>query len=258
MMPEGISLCTLASGSKGNAIYISDGCTRLLVDAGVSAREIERRMGQRGLAPGELDGLLVSHEHSDHIRGVSVLSRRYKLPVYLTKGTRLAAGRLGELYDTRVFECGTGFQVNSLSIHPFSISHDARDPAGFAVASNGRRIGIATDLGRASAMVAHHLSACELIVLEANHDERMLEQGPYPWYLKQRIRSRSGHLSNLESKNLLAHIHHADLQYVVLAHLSETNNTPEKALADVTPAIADSRTKIIVASQQSPGPILRV
>ena len=253
-----LSLCTLASGSRGNSIYISDGQTRLLVDAGLSATEIQRRMQAVHLSPEALDGLIVSHEHSDHVQGIGVLSRRFKLPVYLSQATRKAAFRLGKLHACHHFECGAPFKVKTLNVHPFSISHDATDPAGFTIASNGKSIGIATDLGKTTAMVNDHLSGCAMIVLEANHDPTMLEQGPYPWHLKQRIRSRIGHLSNLESKNLLAQIHHRDLKYVILAHLSETNNTAEKAYSEVAAAIAHAKVRVIVAGQHRPGPILSI
>ena len=256
--PDRLSLCTLASGSKGNSIYISDGQTRLLVDAGLSAAEIQRRMSAIGLDPQDLDGLIVSHEHSDHVQGIGVLSRRYKLPVYLTRTTMQAAYRLGKLHAHHHFQCGEAFRVKTLEIRPFSISHDAKDPAGFTISRNGKQIGIATDLGKATAMVADHLRRCGIIVLEANHDLKMLENGPYPWHLKQRIRSRSGHLSNLESRDLLVQIQHSKLKYIVLAHLSETNNTADKALTEVSSAASLSNTRIVVADQHQPGPILSI
>ena len=258
LTPPTLTLCTLASGSRGNSIYISDGQTRILVDAGFSAAEIQRRMCLVGLNPARLDGLVVSHEHSDHIQGIGVLSRRFRLPVYLTKQTGKAARRLGRLHKLHHFECGVSFQINSLRVHPFTISHDASDPAGFTVARDGKRIGIATDLGKSTAMVVDHLSRCELVVLEANHDLRMLEEGPYPWHLKQRIRSRSGHLSNHDSKKLLGQIRNARLKYVILAHLSETNNTAEKALTDIAPAVSWPNTRVLVAEQNRPGPILLI
>lgn len=253
-----LTLCTLASGSRGNSIYISDGQTRILVDAGLSAVEIQRRMRLIGLNPEQLDGLIVSHEHSDHIQGIGVLSRRYRLPVYLTRQTGEAARRLGRLHELHHFECGVPFQINSLGIRPFTISHDASDPSGFTVARDGKRIGIATDLGKPTAMVIDHLSRCEMVVLEANHDLKMLEEGPYPWHLKQRIRSRNGHLSNHDSKKLLGQIQNARLKYVILAHLSETNNTAEKALTDVAPAVSRPNTRVVVAEQWRPGPMLRI
>jgi phosphoribosyl 1,2-cyclic phosphodiesterase len=255
---ERLQICTLASGSKGNSIYISDGRTRLLVDAGLSAAEIRRRMHAVDLDPGRLDGLIVSHEHSDHTQGIGVLSRRYQLPVYLTRATLAAANRLGRLHEHHHFRCGETFRLNTLKIHPFSITHDARDPAGFRISRPGKQIGIATDMGKATTMVADHLSQCNLIVLEANHDLKMLADGPYPWHLKQRIRSRNGHLSNLESKDLLARIQHSNLKYVILAHLSETNNTAEAALSEFASVIAASGVRVIVAEQHRPGPLLSI
>lgn len=236
-----LSVCVLASGSKGNAIYVSDGETELLVDAGLSGIEIERRMAMAKLQPDSLSAIVVSHEHSDHVRGVGVLSRRYDLPVYISPHTHRATGKqLGRLFEVHPFEIGRSFQINDLSIHPFSTSHDAEDSAGFTFSCNGRKVGIATDLGVATGMVRQHLKACDILVLEANHDPEMLINGPYPWPLKQRIKSRNGHLSNEDSGDLLAEIKHDGLCHVILAHLSETNNTPEKALKAVELALGES------------------
>lgn len=245
-----ISLCVLASGSKGNSIYVSDGRTAILVDAGLSGIEIERRLKSRDLVPETLDAIVVSHEHEDHIRGVGVLSRRYDLPVYISNKTLNAASpQLKNLKKTVIFDCGTPFEIHTLNIHPFSISHDAADPAGFTITLNQKKIGIATDLGIVTAMVRHHLQSCDLLILEANHDPDMLISGPYPWHLKQRVNGRTGHLSNQDSRALLEEIQHHQLQHVILAHLSETNNTPEKALAEVCRAINPIYTQLTVSSQ---------
>ncbi|MBU0698002.1 MAG: MBL fold metallo-hydrolase [Proteobacteria bacterium] len=245
-----LSVCILASGSKGNAIYLSDGSISILIDAGLSGIEIERRLESKGLYPQDLDAILVSHEHADHIQGVGVLSRRYNLPVYMTPKTKkAAASQLGNIHDFKKFECGATFKIENLTIHPFSVSHDANDTAGFTISLDGTKIGIATDLGIATTVVKEHLKGCALLILEANHDETMLINGPYPWPLKQRIQSRTGHLSNKASKNLLGAIQHDRLEYVVLAHLSETNNTPQKALNEVGRALTQNRTKLAVALQ---------
>jgi phosphoribosyl 1,2-cyclic phosphodiesterase len=247
-----LQVCVLASGSKGNAIYVSDDRTAILVDAGLSGIEIERRMQAACIDVRSLKAILVSHEHSDHIRGVGILARRYRLPVYITSETATAAAQsLGRIDRMQHFEIGRSFAIDDLAIHPFATSHDASDPAGFTISQNGRKIGIATDLGIATAMVKQHLQACSLVVLEANHDPTMLTEGPYPWPLKQRIKSRSGHLSNQDSGDLLAQLKHDGLSHVILAHLSETNNTPEKALAAVQKAIGcDDGIQLHVASQQ--------
>ena len=245
----GLSLCILASGSKGNAIYISNGNTAILVDAGLSGVEVERRLNSRNLTARSLDAVIVSHEHSDHIMGVGVLSRRYDLPVYISSRTAEACDRLGRLYKFREITCGQTFNINHIRIHPFSISHDAADPAGFTVESAGAKLGIATDLGIVTGMVKEHLKNCHALVLEANHDPQMLNDGPYPWPLKQRIQSRTGHLSNLNTRDLLANLQHDRLQQVILAHLSEENNRPRLALNTIEPVIAGSRTRIEVAHQ---------
>ena len=256
--PYSLAVCTLASGSKGNATYISDGQTSILIDAGLSGIEIQRRLTSRDLSPEDLDAIIVTHEHSDHTRGVGILSRRYKLPVYINPKTHGACSGLGKLYETRLFECGTTFQVNNMTVHPFAVSHDAEDPAGFTIGQNGVTIGIATDLGIATAMVRQHLKRCSLLILEANHDPIMLETGPYPWPLKQRIRGRTGHLSNPDSKTLLEELQHDNLQHVILGHLSEINNTAQKAFEEVSRAINRCGARVTVADQYSSGPVIYV
>lgn len=254
-----MQICTLASGSKGNSIYISNGDTSILIDAGLSGVEIERRLKSKNIPIASIDAIIVSHEHADHIQGVGVLSRRYDLPVYLSPQTNEAASaQLGKIRQIRHFACGTAFTINALTIRPFSISHDASDPAGFSIGSNGKKIGIATDLGIATTMVKEHLKDCRCLVLEANHDLRMLEQGPYPWPLKQRIKGRTGHLSNECSRELLMEVLHEGLSHVILGHLSETNNTPETALRVVTEQLTSNRLNVNVARQNSAGPIIHI
>lgn len=251
-----LAVCSLASGSKGNATYISDGTTSILIDAGLSGVEIERRLAAIDIAPDDLSGIIVSHEHIDHIRGVGVLSRRYNLPVYINRKTISAASPvIKEIKIQKSFTCGSKFAIDGLSFHPFAVSHDAEDPAGFTVTVNGRKIGIATDLGIASGMVKQHLKNCELLLLEANHDVTMLENGPYPWPVKQRIKSRTGHLSNEKSKLLLKELKHPNLKHVILGHLSEINNTPEKALSQVGPALTGSKARLSVATQNQCGEV---
>jgi len=251
-----LAVCILASGSKGNAIYVSDGDTAILVDAGLSGVAIERRLRSRALSPKSLDGIVVSHEHTDHIQAAGVLSRRYKLPVYISRKTKNVASQLGNVHELKTFACGSTFQINKLTLHPFAVSHDAEDPVGFTIAQNGTTIGIATDLGIATSMVKEHLKGCSLLILESNHDSTMLVNGPYPWPIKQRIKSRTGHLSNVESKNLLKQLLHNRLQYVILAHLSEINNTPQKALSEVAKALNQCEARLTVAEQNACGPIL--
>jgi phosphoribosyl 1,2-cyclic phosphodiesterase len=253
------SVCTLASGSKGNAIYVSDGKTSVLVDAGLSAVGIERRFLSRKLNPELLDAIVVSHEHTDHIQGVGALSRRYKVPVYINEPTLAAAkARLGAVYETMKFHRGVAFYIGDLCVHPFSVSHDASDSVGFTIQDGTTKVGIATDLGMATQLVRHHLKGCRLIVLEANHDKRMLEEGPYPWHVKQRIQSRLGHLSNEASRDLLGEISHGALRHVILAHISETNNDPDRALSVVGEAVPHNRTHLSVACQHVAGEIINL
>jgi phosphoribosyl 1,2-cyclic phosphodiesterase len=248
----------LASGSRGNAIYLSDGVTRVLIDAGLSGVEIERRLKSRGLSAQDLDALVVSHEHSDHIQGVGVLSRKYRIPVYINEKTREAAPQLGKLGEQRSFACGTDFMIEDIRVHPFPISHDAADPSGFTLSRGNVKIGIATDLGVATTMVKEHLRGCALLVLEANHDPVMLAEGPYPWPLKQRIKGRTGHLANEDTRSLLHELQHDGLRHVILAHLSDTNNTPERAYAAVVPALTHCRPNLSVALQRKCGDIISI
>ena len=251
-----LAVCNLASGSKGNATYVSDGNTSILVDAGLSGIELQRRLESRNLSPESLDAILITHEHTDHIRGAGILSRRFKLPVYINRKTEAASPGLGRLHAIKSFQCGSTFKIGYLTIHPFSISHDAEDPAGFTIGRNGTSMAIATDLGIATSMVKEHLKHCSLLVLEANHDPQMLETGPYPWPLKQRIQSRVGHLSNSDSQKLLHDLQHEKLQHVILAHLSEINNTPQKAFEEVARAITRCDAQLTVADQYSSGPVI--
>ncbi len=245
-----LNICVLASGSKGNSIFISNSQTAILIDAGLSAIEIERRLISRNLHPEMLNAIIVSHEHSDHIRGVGILSRRYNLPIYITKPTVMVASkRLGKLQMVNYFECGCEFQLGSLKIHPFSLSHDAKDTAGFTIQDGHHKIGVATDLGIATSVVKQHLRNANILVIEANHDPEMLINGPYPWPLKQRVKGRMGHLSNEATMHLLEELMHDNLKHVVLAHLSETNNTPKKARDMISPIFEHTKTLLTVASQ---------
>jgi phosphoribosyl 1,2-cyclic phosphodiesterase len=250
-----LAVCILASGSKGNAIYISDGYTSILVDAGLSAMEIKRRLKSRGLNPKDLDAIVVSHEHSDHIQAVGVLSRQLKLPVYLSGKIERKTSLGNAVHEIRTFKCGATFQINNLVVHPFAVSHDAADPVGFTVGQNGKRIGLATDLGIVTSLIKENLKHCHMLIIEANHDPDMLLNGPYPWPLKQRIQSRFGHLSNQQSKSLLMELQHKRLEHVIFAHLSETNNTPQKVLNKISKALTLCNPRLTVASQHRCGEV---
>lgn len=232
--------CLLASGSKGNAVFIETGDTRILVDAGLSATELLKRMASIGIAASGLNAILITHEHTDHIRGAGVLARKLKIPVLISYPThKEAAGHFRKTIVTE-FESGYPFGFRDILIDPFPITHDAVDPVGFVLESEEGRVGFATDLGIATRLVSQKLQKSRLLVLESNHDEEMLQNGPYPWHLKQRIRSRHGHLSNSESARLMDELLHPGLEGLFLAHLSEVNNDPALAVDMAKQAVARS------------------
>ena len=223
----GLFFQVLASGSKGNCVAVASETTRILLDAGLNAREILRRLDRTPVAPRGLSGILISHEHRDHCSAAGVLSRRFGLPLYMSAGTREGLPpQVGHCPEVRIFSPGTPFRVGDLLVSPFATSHDAREPSGFVIEHGDVRLGVCTDCGCVTQLVRARLAGCHALVLESNHDADMLMNGPYPWHLKQRIRGRQGHLSNPESLSLLAELHHERLRVVVMAHLSEVNNTP--------------------------------
>lgn len=254
----GVVVCVLGSGSRGNAVYVADGATAILVDAGFSAREIERRMAGRGLDPERLDALVVTHEHADHLHGAARLARRRHLPVHLSAGTLAGAPALGALPELRLFRPGDGFRIGTLALYPFAVLHDATEPIGLTIESGGLRLGIATDLGQPTAEVAAGLAGCRMLILESNHDPQMLAAGPYPRHLKRRIAGSRGHLSNPQSAALLAALRHPGLEQVVLAHLSATNNRPETALAHAARALDGTAVRLAAARQEESLPVIRL
>lgn len=258
-----LEITVLGSGSSGNATLVRSEKTALLIDAGFSLRQLTIRMATCGCSPDLLDGVLISHEHTDHITGLRVLNNKYPLPVYssqLTLGSNALDG--SGLTKKENIEAGIPFTVGDFEITPFTVPHDAIDPFGFIIESHGIRIGYVTDLGYATELVRHHLRGCNLLVLESNHDRDMLLEGPYPWPIKQRIMSRTGHLSNSDTATLLSDILHSDLTAVCLAHLSRENNTPilaEKSCQGVLGTNGDnSSPRIIVTNQHNPSPTIQL
>lgn len=256
-----MEISLLASGSKGNAVYVKSGETRLLIDAGLSAVELLRRLGMIGVDGKELDAILISHEHSDHIRGAGTLARKLKIPVLVSSPTRQASANLLKKTESIEFESGRSFGFRDLMIEPFPTTHDATDPVGFAIESKEGRIGFATDLGIVTRLVTEKLKGCRFLVLEANHDEDMLMNGPYPWHLKQRIKSKHGHISNTESVQLLAELLHEDLEGVFLAHLSEVNNSPELPHAAASKLLSAQNCcspRLLIGTQNQPSEMLAI
>ncbi|MDY0211650.1 MAG: MBL fold metallo-hydrolase [Desulfuromonadaceae bacterium] len=221
-------ICQLASGSKGNSIYIESDSTRLLIDAGLSARELTRRLLEIGVAAEDLDAVIISHEHRDHCIGAGPLCRRYNLPLYCLSQTFAALPAIGAVNHC-VLEIAGVLRLHDLEVETFPVTHDAVAPVGFVLTAGGARVGIATDLGVVTRLVRERLQRCQVLVLETNHDEQMLHDGPYPWHLKQRIRGSHGHLSNNQAAELLGDLLWPELQAVFMAHISETNNTMELA-----------------------------
>ncbi len=222
----------LASGSKGNSILVCSPATRILVDAGMSCKELTARLAKTPVAASDLDALLLTHEHTDHVNAAGTLTRKFDLPAFMTRGTldNLPPKIGPTLRGVTVFETGKRFEIGDLTILPFATSHDAAESAGFVIENGGVRLGICTDLGVATNLVKVRLKGCHALVVEANHNVEKLFNGPYPWALKQRIKSPHGHLSNEEACELLEAVHHEELQCVVFAHLSETNNDPDLVL----------------------------
>jgi phosphoribosyl 1,2-cyclic phosphodiesterase len=314
-----VRFTVLASGSKGNATVLSGGRTRILVDCGLSCRELFRRMRQVGEEPETLDAILITHEHSDHVGGVAVTARKLGIPVYFTEGTHRAwmrwisprrqmtyaqwlerirkqaterqaeadvaaeegdpdEGDVVEAAETsqeaaepvepvkakdptwlpavEYFQAGEPFEIGDIAISSFTIPHDAADPVGFVFQAEGVRIGFATDLGYIPPNVKAQLKELDLLLLESNHDLEMLRDGPYPWAVKQRVLSRVGHLSNEAAAEFLEKGYDGQAAYVILAHLSESNNLPDLARVTAERALIGRASlmanRLLLAEQNEP------
>jgi phosphoribosyl 1,2-cyclic phosphodiesterase len=233
----GLSFRLLGSGSSGNATLVSDGARHILVDVGLSGRETARRLRECGIGPEEVSAIVVSHEHGDHCRGVAPFAKELDIPVFMTAGTLLGSGMNLDPKKHRVISPGEQFEICGILITCFSVPHDSTDPLGFIIEKDGIKLGIVLDLGYLSNLVLERLRGCDGIVLESNHDVRMLKVGPYPWALKQRVMSRRGHLSNDSVAQYLENEFDGKASHVVLAHLSKKNNLPELALLSATRAL---------------------
>jgi phosphoribosyl 1,2-cyclic phosphodiesterase len=314
-----VRFTVLSSGSKGNSTVVTGGNTRILVDAGLSCRELFRRMKLAGEAPETLDAIVITHEHTDHIHGLAVTARKLGIPVYLTEGTHRAwmrwisprrqmtyaqwleqcrkeaaerqaeaeaglceAGGEAEEAESEVaaagadsvmepaapakdptwlpsveyFQAGQAFQIGDIGVSPFTIPHDAADPVGFVFRTEGVRMAVATDLGYVPPNVKAQLKGVDLLLLESNHDLEMLRDGPYPWSVKQRVLSRVGHLSNEAAADFLENQYDGQAAYVILAHLSESNNLPELARVAAERALNGKASllanRLLLAAQHEP------
>jgi phosphoribosyl 1,2-cyclic phosphodiesterase len=248
----------LGSGSRGNSVYIETGRTAILIDDGFSGKDIIARMKAIGKDIQDLDAIFVTHEHNDHIGGVGVLSRRCRLPVYANQGTfRGGDGRLKELFKRCEFATGDTIEFQDFEIRSFRISHDTSDPVGYVIGNGQSRLGYCTDTGKVSHLMQQRLRNCNGLILEFNHDLKMLAEGPYPLPLQQRVRSSQGHLANGDAAAFLRELLHEGLEHVVLAHLSETNNLPDLAMNEARRIVPlESISRMIIARQDIPTGLL--
>lgn len=235
--------CSLFSGSSGNAIFV-EGCgTKILIDAGVSGKKIEEGLKNIDVEIGELDAILVSHEHSDHVCSVGCLSKKYDIPVYATELTwnqmQTQSIKINS-QNQMVFKPDNWFQVENLDIFPFKIPHDAAEPCGFSILGDTRKVTIATDLGHINSYLLSNMESSDLLLLEANHDVEMLKCGRYPWYLKRRILGDNGHLCNESAAEVITHLVGMGMNRFLLGHLSTENNFPELALQTVANALGEA------------------
>lgn len=232
----GIKFCSLSSGSSGNCQYVESKNTRILIDAGFSGKRVEELLTSIKVCPTSLDGIIVTHEHGDHIKGVGVLSRRFNLPVYANANTWLGMkegiGKLKE-ENIKLFETEKFFNIKDLEIFPIKIYHDAIEPVGFIISYNKKKISIITDTGWVSNRIINKIKGSDLYLLESNHDVFMLREGLYPWHLKRRIMGEKGHLSNDDAGRVLGRVLEENGEIVLLGHLSKDNNIPELALDTV-------------------------
>ncbi len=231
-----IRFCSLVSGSGGNSYAFSDGEQHFLVDAGLSGKQIESRLAQIDVDPRSLSGILISHEHMDHIKGAGILSRRYDLPVYANSGTwRAMEEKIGKVREEnrRTFKTDEVFSMGGLSIKPYKTSHDAAESVGFTVSGEKEKVSIATDIGCMTPEILEEILGSDLVVLEANHDVEVLKSGSYPYALKRRILSDQGHLSNEAAGDSICYLAENNVKNFILAHLSEENNFPELALSTI-------------------------
>lgn len=239
----------LGSGSRGNALVVEQGTTRVLVDCGFSAREMKKRLARLSLEPADLDGIVITHEHDDHCKGLSRFSRLHGLPVWMTAGTQSALADM-EVSAVKRFSPHTPFAIGDLEFAPYPVPHDAREPAQFVIGNGVHRLGVLTDIGHVTTHVRSMVDGCDALVLESNHDSDMLTGGPYPRSLKARVSGRLGHLSNAAAARLLSSIETKALQHVVAAHMSETNNLPALARSALATALNCTPDWVQVADQK--------
>jgi len=241
-----INFYTFYSGSRGNCAFISDGDTNILIDAGVSASRIVNSLKDIGTSPEEIDAILVTHEHSDHVSGLKVFCDKFSVPVYLNENTAnklISSGSVSERY-VRTIDSGSTFTIRSAGVRSFRTPHDSAESLGYALFMDDKKFGIATDTGCITKTMLSALANCEAVIIESNHDVEMLKNGRYPYVLKKRILSDNGHLSNENCAWLATQLAMWGTKRIALGHLSENNNTPEKAYAASEKMLSENGFKI--------------
>jgi phosphoribosyl 1,2-cyclic phosphodiesterase len=241
---------SIGSGSRGNGTLVQWRDTTLLVDCGFSAREVEARLARLKLAPRDLDAILVTHEHGDHISGVGVLARKYKIPVWMTVGTAMQFNG-GALPELQHFNGHGRFEIKDIEVEPFTVPHDAREPCQFVFHNGVHRLALLTDTGSITPHIVDMVEGCDGFLLECNHDPSLLQAGPYPRSLKQRVGGRLGHLSNRQAAELLQQMDASRLQHIVAMHLSEQNNTVNLAREALAGALDCEQDWIGIAEQEN-------
>jgi len=247
-----IRFVSLGSGSKGNALLVHAGTTRILIDCGLGIRTLTERLGRAGVIPEQLDAVLVTHEHSDHTAGLRALQRRTACPIFATAGTlRAVAARMSLAGPLNAIEAGQALQIDDFNIEVYAVPHDAAEPVQFVLGDGEHRLGLLTDAGHVTESMVNALTDCHGLVLEFNHDRQMLATGPYPVFLKQRIAGDHGHLDNDTSADLLRRLVHSGLQQVLGAHLSEQNNQPSLVSAAMAGALGIDPREACLATQHA-------
>ncbi len=247
-----LRFASIGSGSKGNCLVAAVGNTRVLIDCGLSPRETEKRLAKIGLAPADITGILITHEHDDHAGQAYPFALQHALPVWLTYGTQAAMAESGKVpgdVDTRSIEGRSAFAIGDVEVQPYTVPHDAREPVQFVLSDGAFRLGVLTDIGASTAHVEATLSGCDALVLETNHDADMIWGGDYPKWLKERITGPFGHLSNRQAETLLGALDRSKLKHVFAAHLSQHNNRPELAREALARAMGCAPDWIGVSTQ---------
>lgn len=260
------NFCSLFSGSSGNSLFVQSDNTNILIDAGESAKKIVNALSSIDVSPDSIDAIVVTHEHIDHVKSIGTLSQKYNIPVYATKKTWSAMPTQSAKIDSklqRIFYSSDNFYIGDLLLSPFSIPHDAADPCGFGICNNSKQISIATDLGHITPEIYDNLSKSSFVLLESNYDPDILKFSKYPYYLKQRISSNYGHLSNIEAGKLISNLIYNNLNSVMLGHLSKENNFPELAYKTVVDELITnncdlSKIDINVATRAQPSKIIKI